>query len=102
MTTALIRQVMNVSYTGQYLTKRLSQVQKFSSKTDAFRFIIWLSIDFVLGYIASEVLRSEAEADKIAQVALFGADQVVLNLRKLITWLMGAPAGLKLNSVLSF
>ena len=33
--------------------------------------------------------------------ALEGADLVVHGLRRLITWLMGAPAGLKLNSVLS-
>jgi len=102
MMSSLISQVINLSYTGQYVTKRLAQVQRlFSSKTEAFRFIIWLSIDFILGYLASELIRSEAEADKLAQVALFGADQVVLNLRKLIKWLMGAPAGLKLNSVLS-
>ena len=62
---------------------------------------MWLTIDFVIGYLASEMIRSEADANKLAQIALLGADQVVLNLRKLITWLMGAPAGLKLNSVLS-
>ena len=81
MMSELIGQVINVSYTGQYLTKRWSQVQKFSSRSDVFRFIIWLSIDFIVGYLASEVIRSEAEADKLAQIALFGADQVVLNLR---------------------
>ena len=35
------------------------------------------------------------------EFALEGADLVVHGLRRLITWLMGAPAGLKLNSVLS-
>ena len=81
MMSELMGQVINVSYTGQYLTKRWSQVQKLSRKSDVFRFIIWLSIDFIVGYLASEVIRSEAEADKLAQIALFGADQVVLNLR---------------------
>ena len=98
---ALILQMINISYTGQYLTKRFCQLKKFSSQTDAFRFFTWLTIDFVIGYLASEMIRSEADANKLAQIALLGADQVVLNLRKLITWLMGAPAGLKLNSVLS-
>ena len=37
----------------------------------------------------------------ILDFALEGADLVVHGLRRLITWLMGAPAGLKLNSVLS-
>ena len=35
------------------------------------------------------------------ELALEGADLVVHGLRRLINWLMGAPAGLKLNSVLS-
>lgn len=35
------------------------------------------------------------------EFALDGADLIVHGLRRLITWLMGAPAGLKLNSVLS-
>ena len=39
--------------------------------------------------------------DDTVEFAMEGADLVVLGLRRLITWLMGAPAGLKLNSVLS-
>ena len=97
-----VLQVINVSYTGQYLMKRISQVQKLNNNADAIKFVICLSIDFVLGYLASELIsKSGTEADKWAHIVLFGADQVVLNLRRLITWLMGAPAGLKLNSVLS-
>ena len=94
-------QVLNASYTGQYLTKRLYQLKRLSNKGEVFRFGFCVALDLLLGYLASEVVRVNANADKLAEVALFGADQIVLNLRKLITWLMGAPAGLKLNSVLS-
>ena len=55
----------------------------------------------VVGFFASEIVKKEANEEKLAEVALLGADRVVHYLRKLITWLMGAPAGLKLNSVLS-
>ena len=91
---------VGASYTGQYLLRRIEQIR--SVKSDSYsRFGLWIAIDLVLGYVASEVVRKEADADRLAEVALLGADQVVLSLRKLITWLMGAPAGLKLNSVLS-
>lgn len=93
-------QVINTSYMGQYLMKRASQVQRFSNK-DLVRCSFWLLVDFLIGVIISEAIRSEVDAEKLTQVAMKGADQVVLHLRDLITWLMGAPAGLKLNSVLS-
>ena len=95
-----ITKLINTSYTGQYLLNRLQQFKRVHGP-DIFRFALWISVDFTLGYVASEGVRKEANAEKLAQDALYGADQVVLNLRRLITWLMGAPAGLKLNSVLS-
>ena len=62
--------------------KRISQVQKLNNNADAIKFVICLSIDFVLGYLASELIsKSGTEADKWAHIVLFGADQVVLNLR---------------------
>lgn len=97
---AVLMQIINTSYIGQYLTRRAYQVQKFSNK-DLVRCSIWLLVDFLVGLIISEAIRSEVDAEKLTQVAMRGGDQVVLHLRALITWLMGAPAGLKLNSVLS-
>lgn len=95
-----VKNVVGTSYTGQFLMKRIEQIQCIKSDS-SFRFGLWIMIDLVLGYVTSEAVRNEANADRLAEAALFGADEVVLSLRKLITWLMGAPAGLKLNSVLS-
>ncbi len=95
-------QAVNASYIGQYLSERYAQLKKLSKhEASVLRFALWLLIDVIVGILVSEAFKTEADAEKLAQFALFGADQVVLHLRKLITWLMGAPAGLKLNSVLS-
>ena len=91
-------QVLKLSYTGSYALDRINQLKRLSS---FWRYILWILIDFALGHIASEFIKQDANAEKLSQIALQGTDQVVLYLRKLITWLMGAPAGLKLNSVLS-
>lgn len=99
MTTLLFRAI-NTSYMGQYLCKRGQQLKRIESG-NLLRFGCWVAIDLVLGVLVSEALKTEVDAEKLAQVALLGADQVILQLRTLITWLMGAPAGLKLNSVLS-
>ena len=95
----IVHQTATLSYTGQYLLNRFQQLSRLSATPT--RYFAWIIIDFALGYAASEVIKREANAEKLAGVALQGADGVVLYLRKLITWLMGAPAGLKLNSVLS-
>ena len=91
-------QAIKMSYTGTYVLDRIDQLKRLSC---FWRYIFWILIDFALGYIASEIVKQDANAEKLSQIALKGTDQVVLYLRKLITWLMGAPAGLKLNSVLS-
>ena len=40
----------------------------------------------VVGFFASEIVKKEANEEKLAEVALLGADRVVHYLRKLITW----------------
>jgi len=96
----LLKKVVTTSYTGMYLVERQAQLSRLT-KCNLFRFGLCILLDLIIGHLASEAIRVDANAEKLAKVALLGADQVVLNLRKLITWLMGAPAGLKLNSVLS-
>ena len=95
----LVNQALTFSYTGQYLNQRFQQLSRLTGTP--VRYLSFIVIDFALGYAASEFIKQEANAEKLASGALQGADAVILYLRKLITWLMGAPAGLKLNSVLS-
>ena len=95
----IVNQALTFSYTGQYIQNRIQQLSRLSGTP--VRYLICIVIDFALGYAASEFIKQETNAEKLTYGALHGADGVILYLRKLITWLMGAPAGLKLNSVLS-
>jgi phosphatidylinositol glycan class Q protein len=94
------RKAVDTSYTGHYVLNRWDQLKRLK-EVNTLRFGLWIAMDFVLGCLVAEAIRGEINADKLTDVALLGADEVVHYLRKLITWLMGAPAGLKLNSVLS-
>lgn len=60
-----------------------------------------LALDVVIGLLVARVVKKQYSAHHIITTLLEFMDNVILYLRELITWLMGAPAGLKLNSVLS-
>ncbi len=61
-------------------------------------------VDFCLGLLLARLLVQVfhfSSAHDLVRLLLHAMDTVVFYLRALIEWLMGAPAGLKLNSVLS-
>ena len=94
--------LVKASYTIQYSLRRCDQIIRLKNEM-ILRFCFWITVDVLLGFMASEVVKTEIESseEKLAEIALLGAERVVYYLKKLIRWLMGAPAGLKLNSVLS-
>ncbi len=97
----VIKRSLHLSYTGNYLSNRWTQITDLQT-SKLLRFAIFVSADLLLGSLTASVIQKNApDPDKLSDLALLGADQVVHYLRKLIKWLMGAPAGLKLNSVLS-
>ena len=57
--------------------------------------------DIVLGIIIILLINRFADIKILADALFMYADQTVLNLRQLLNWLKGAPAGLKLNSQLA-
>ncbi|XP_018399931.1 PREDICTED: phosphatidylinositol N-acetylglucosaminyltransferase subunit Q isoform X2 [Cyphomyrmex costatus] len=57
-------------------------------------------IDIALGIFVLRLLRYYIE-DQPSQLLLNNAEKVVESLKELINWLMGVPAGLKLNHVLN-
>ena len=69
-----MEQFVKASYTIQHLLHRYDQLKRLKNEL-AFRFGLWMMIDLVLGFIASEIVRKEASEEKLAEVALHGADQ---------------------------
>jgi len=117
--------VVEMSYSGQFVVKRCQHIadswrHKTSLNVDSSRKkIIWnilafLAFDLALGFVALTFVSALYEArldeqrgrensgDKVIEGWVLGAtDSIVFYLRRLLKWVMGAPAGLKLNSVLS-
>ena len=60
-----------------------------------------IGLDVAIGLLMSRVVKGHCSANPVVNTVLEFMDSVIFYLRQLITWLMGAPAGLKLNSVLS-
>jgi len=97
--------VVHLSYTGRHIHQRTSQLWRVVVSQDIYRFArlaVFIILDMLLGLCLAHLLRRLfVTPQRSIDFALEGADLVVHGLRRLITWLMGAPAGLKLNSVLS-
>ncbi|XP_076235041.1 uncharacterized protein LOC143179612 [Calliopsis andreniformis] len=73
--------------------------KRFTLKTGNYAFA--LIIDMLLGIFILQLLLHYFEYTSPSQILLNNAEKVVALLRDLINWLMGAPAGLKLNHVLN-
>ncbi|XP_041362454.1 phosphatidylinositol N-acetylglucosaminyltransferase subunit Q-like [Gigantopelta aegis] len=58
-------------------------------------------VDTVLGVLLMVFIMQAGMADNIAHIVMMWAEEVGRSLTNLINWLMGAPAGLKLNSQLT-
>ena len=72
----IVNQALTFSYTGQYLNQRFQQLSRLSGTP--VRYLSFIVIDFALGYAASEFIKQEANAEKLASGALQGADAVIL------------------------
>ncbi|TRY68790.1 hypothetical protein TCAL_03064 [Tigriopus californicus] len=96
------RRTWQLSFTGSYLLQRGHLLRQAYQKHRLGRCLFWLLVDVLMGYAwATLILAHWAPSTQGVQLVLGAMDSVVLYLRRLITWLMDAPAGLKLNSVLS-
>ena len=92
------------TFTGRYLVSRYRQVAK-SINDGGLRRLVYISLalllDVVIGVMVAYVVKKQFSTHHIISMVLNGMDTVIFYLRELIAWLMGAPVGLKLNSVLS-
>ncbi|XP_051174046.1 uncharacterized protein LOC127289862 isoform X2 [Leptopilina boulardi] len=61
-------------------------------------YILAMIVDMILGILMLRFILISIEDVAPSSVMLTNADKVVVTLKQLINWLMGSPAGLKLNS----
>ena len=101
MSFGVLQHILQASYLGSYLLARWKQVVQFRQVNLTKYIIIIFILDILLGLICASVVGHFFSAKKMLEDLLWTMDLVVKNLQQLISWLMGAPAGLKLNSVLS-
>ena len=102
---------IGMTFTGSYIEQRYRQVEKIRIRKGRDQsikrwIILFVSVlmDLALGMVLSHLVTSHTTGrrEKMVRTSLEWLDtSLVSSLRRLITWLMGAPAGLKLNSVLS-
>ena len=115
----MIKTSLGLSYTGQHLLHRWEEAKRIMSSSEKyklmFRCAAFWAFDLLLGVAAlmliSNTCRGQSEAlsalaasknPSVGTVVLGLAEHyVVPELRRLLIWVMGNPAGLKLNSVLS-
>ncbi len=91
--------IMELSFTGSFLLARLKQAREMKDKP--IRLLSLLGFDLTLGLLCSSLLTRLSLPLTSQSLLLRPMELVISRLRSLISWLMGAPAGLKLNSVLS-
>ena len=75
------------------------QNKRFTLKTG--NYILAVVIDMLLGIFLLQLLLHYLEYTSPSQILLNNAEKVVTFLKDLIHWLMGVPAGLKLNHALN-
>ncbi|KAG8433229.1 hypothetical protein GDO86_017491 [Hymenochirus boettgeri] len=78
-------------------TERAKDHTQFMRKSNTF---VSLLLDMVLGVLLISWLYRENRIGQLANILLPVADRVALELQELLQWLMGAPAGLKMNKAL--
>lgn len=88
-------------FTGSQLLRRYRQVCKVNNVKSVATFGLILAVDLAMGFLLARVVSAKWPAAEIVSDIMTFMDLVVMYLRNLLTWLMGAPAGLKLNTVLS-
>ena len=99
-----IRQVLSLTFTGSHLLSRYDQLVRFrKGQLSATRLLASLALDLALGVAVAHVVTAQSQTPPslVMRQVLTAMETVISRLRQLITWLMGAPAGLKLNSVLA-
>eukprot|EP00095_Tigriopus_kingsejongensis_P010626 snap_masked-scaffold1028_size131186-processed-gene-0.13 protein:Tk10626 transcript:snap_masked-scaffold1028_size131186-processed-gene-0.13-mRNA-1 annotation:"low quality protein: phosphatidylinositol glycan anchor class q" len=93
---------LNATFTGSCVLRRVRQVASDWSGGRRLRLGVSLLLDLVLGYLCATLVWVHwIPPQRLVEGVLTAMDGVVFYLRQLIAWLMDAPAGLKLNSVLS-
>ena len=92
------------TFTGRYLVSRYRQVAK-SINDGGMRRLVYISLalllDLVIGVMVAYMVKKHFSTHHIISTLLKVMDKVVFYLPELIAWLMGAPVGLKLSSVLN-
>ena len=113
----MLASALGLSYTGQLVLHRWQEAKRIAVSANrnkpVLRCAAFVAFDLVLGFLALALVsagcRGQAfsaltfsDEPSLSSVVLGLAENyVVPELRRLLTWVMGAPAGLKLNSVLS-
>lgn len=70
--------------------------KRISIKTG--NYILAMIVDMILGILVLKFILFAIEDETPSSILLTNADKVVVTLKQLVNWLMGSPAGLKLNS----
>lgn len=102
--------LLSLSHVGRFLATRYRQIEgakaaSGSVPATATRASLFMMADLLLGWLAIRTFHwgwRDLGWDLTVEDALLSStDAALFYLRQLMTWLMGAPAGLKLNAVLS-
>ncbi|XP_046741201.1 phosphatidylinositol N-acetylglucosaminyltransferase subunit Q isoform X2 [Diprion similis] len=80
---------------GQWTLTTIVQRKKITLKTG--NYIVAMVLDVLLGILLLQFLLENIGHAPPSRVLLNNAERVVESLKGLVNWLMGAPAGLKLN-----
>ena len=124
----MLKSLLTMSYTGQLLVERYEEIKRVVRTSPSAashgrrnkclqRCLTFAAFDLLLGFLMlsgmSMVLKNMKSFQKMSSASKepslvtsdivlgLAENYVVPELRRLLTWVMGAPAGLKLNSVLS-
>ena len=124
----MLKPLLTMSYTGQLLVERYEELKRLLETSPSpaphgrrskclQRCLTFAAFDLLLGFLMlsgmSMLLQNIESFQKMSSASKdpslvtsdivlgLAEDYVVPELRRLLTWVMGAPAGLKLNSVLS-
>ncbi len=105
----LLAWAVELSFTGSFLLARAKQILsvvliaggRSGKLAPVGKLLLLLSLDLSLGLSAATLILPVLPPSPSGALLLRPAEMVVSRLRLLLSWLMGAPAGLKLNSVLS-
>ncbi|KAJ8665285.1 hypothetical protein QAD02_006947 [Eretmocerus hayati] len=80
---------------AEWMLSTLLKSKNFTLKT--INYALAMFVDMILGLLMLELLQHFLEDSSPSEVLLNYAENVVESLKGLVNWLMGSPAGLKLN-----